>query len=84
MLKTILRAAAMLVSLAAPAVTSALADDAKDRCRGAGSGGSGGDPGRPTSKAASIAPSLMTGDQELARIYLQWLASRKGGRFPPS
>ena len=87
MLKTILRAAAMLVSLAAPAVTSALADDAKlidavaPEVAEVATGGSWSADKQGGFYRAIV---LMTGDQKSfgAHIYLQWLAFTETSPIP--
>ncbi len=87
MLKTILRAAAMLVSLAAPAVTNALADDAKlidavaPEVAEVATGGSWSADKQGGFYRAIV---LMTGDQKSfgAHIYLQWLAFTETSPIP--
>jgi hypothetical protein len=87
MLKTILRATAMLVSLAAPVVTSALADDAKlidavaPEVAEVATGGSWSADKQGGFYRAIV---LMTGDQKSfgAHIYLQWLAFTETSPIP--
>jgi hypothetical protein len=87
MLKTILRAVAMLVSLAAPAVTNALADDAKlidavaPEVAEVATGGSWSADKQGGFYRAIV---LMTGDQKSfgAHIYLQWLAFTETSPIP--
>jgi hypothetical protein len=87
MLKTILRAAAIVISFAAPAVTSALADDAKlvdgvaPEVAEVVTGGSW-SVGKQGGFYRAIV--VMSGDQKSfgAHVYLQWLAFSEGSPVP--
>ena len=87
MLKTCLRAAAIIISLAAPAATTALADDAKlidgvaPEVAEVATGGSWSADKQGGFYRAIV---LMTGDQKSfgAHIYLQWLAFKEDSPIP--
>jgi hypothetical protein len=85
--KTILRAAAILLSLAAPAATGALADDTKlveavaPEVAEVATGGSWSVDKQGGFYRAIV---VMTGDQKSfgAHVYLQWLAFSEGSPIP--
>lgn len=87
MLKTCLRAAAIIISLAAPAATTALADDAKlingvaPEVAEVATGGSWSADKQGGFYRAIV---LMTGDQKSfgAKVYLQWLAFTESSPIP--